>query len=110
MDLILSWTDQYLITSYEVDSRGKAPVTSILRFLQETAYIHAFKLGWGYEQLQENKTFWVLSRMLIKMKRYPAWREKINIRTWGTGVEGLFAYRDFRISDEQDNIIEPIFR
>lgn len=105
MEIVLSWTDEYLITSYEVDSHGKAPVTSILRFLQETAYNHAFKLGWGYEQLQENKTFWVLSRILIKMKRYPAWRERIKVHTWGTGVEGLFAYRDFQVLDGQENVI-----
>jgi len=99
------WTDEYLIASYEVDTEGKTPLTSLCKLMQETAYNHAEHLGFGYHQLKEQNLFWVLSRMLIKIYRYPKWGERIKLRTWPTGIERLFAYRDFRLMDEQGETI-----
>jgi medium-chain acyl-[acyl-carrier-protein] hydrolase len=95
------WTDEYLISSYEVDAKGKAALPTLSKFMQETAYNHANHLEFGYHQLKEKNLFWVLSRLLIKIDKYPQWGDKIQIRTWPSGVERLFAYRDFRILDEQ---------
>jgi medium-chain acyl-[acyl-carrier-protein] hydrolase len=95
------WTDDYLIASYEVDARGKAPLPNLCKFMQETAYNHAFHLEFGYEHLKAQNRFWVLARLLIKIDRYPDWGEKIKLRTWPTGVDGLFACRDFRFVDNR---------
>lgn len=95
-----TWTDEYLITSYEVDARGKAPLPGLCKFMQETAYNHAYHLEFGYEHLKAQNRFWVLSRLLIKIDRYPKWGDRINLRTWATGVDGLFAFRDFRFTEE----------
>ena len=95
------WTDEYFISSYEVDANGKASLPTLSKFMQETAYNHANHLEFGYHQLKEKNLFWVLSRLLIKIERYPKWGDKIQIRTWPSGVERLFAYRDFRVLTEQ---------
>jgi len=102
---ILKWTDDYLISSYEVDARGRASLTTIFKFMQETAYNHANHLGFGYAQLKESGLFWVLSRLLIQVHRYPRWDEKIRVRTWPSGMDRLFAFRDFSILDENDAVI-----
>jgi medium-chain acyl-[acyl-carrier-protein] hydrolase len=99
------WTDEYLISSYDVDAKGKASLPTLSKFMQETAYNHADHLEFGYHQLKEKNLFWVLSRLLIKIDKYPEWGDKIQIQTWPSGVERLFAYRDFRILDEQGAII-----
>jgi medium-chain acyl-[acyl-carrier-protein] hydrolase len=101
MDKKWIWTDEYLISSYEVDAKGKASLPTLSKFMQETAYNHANHLEFGYHQLKEKNLFWVLSRLLIKIDRYPKWGDKIQIRTWPSGVERLFAYRDFRVLDEK---------
>lgn len=95
-----AWTDEYSISSYEVAADSKATLYTLGKFMQETAYNHANHLEFGYAQLKEKNLFWVLSRLLIKIGRYPGWGEKIQIRTWPTGVERLFAFRDFLILDE----------
>lgn len=100
-----TWTDHYLISSYEVDAAGKASLPTICKFMQETAYNHANHLNFGYVHLKERNQFWVLSRLLITIDRYPRWGETIRLQTWPSGVEGLIAYRDFRVSDEQGEII-----
>ncbi|MCP5051826.1 MAG: hypothetical protein GY940_31960 [bacterium] len=99
------WTDQYLVSSYEVDPQGKLPLPSLAKFMQETAYNHANHLEFGYAQLKEKKLFWVLSRLIIKIEKFPKWLDKIQIRTWPSSVEGLLAYRDFQVLDDQDNVI-----
>ena len=89
--------DTFKITSYEVNPHGKARLTTIANYFQEIAYLHAGKLGFGYEDLKKDKVMWVLSRMKIRMDQYPSWDEKITIETWPSGVDKLFAMRDFRV-------------
>lgn len=97
---IFKWTDDYLVSSYEVDARGRASLTTLFKFMQETAYNHANHLGFGYAQLRESGLFWVLSRLLIQVYRYPRWDEKIRVQTWPAGMDRLFAFRDFLIVDD----------
>lgn len=98
-----TWIDKYTIRSYEVDTQKKATLPALCRFLQESAYHHAHNLELGYVHLREKNQFWVLSRLLIKMDRYPGWGDNIEVHTWPTGVERLFAIRDFKILDESGN-------
>lgn len=99
------WTDRYLISSYEVDAKGKTPLVSLFKFMQETAYNHANHLEFGYDHLKSKGQFWVLSRLLVRIHRYPSWGETIHVSTWPSGVDGLFGIRDFSFSDEQNNKI-----
>ena len=94
------WEDEYLISSYEVDARGRMPLPSLCKFMQETAYRNADHLGFGYTRLKEDNLFWVLARLLIRVDRYPAWNERIRLQTWPSGMDRLMAFRDFRILDE----------
>ncbi len=91
------------IRSYEVDFRGLTRASTLLNFLQDLASEHAEKLGFSLQDLfRQNKT-WVLSRNHIKILKFPRWNENIIGETWPSGRNGLFALRDFRISDDQEN-------
>ena len=48
---------------------------------------------------------WVLSRMRIEVKQLPQWGESVTLRTWPSGRDRLFYYRDFEITDERRNPI-----
>ncbi len=99
------WTDEYLASSYEVDAQGKLSLPSLAKFMQETAYNHANHLDFGYEHLKKLNHFWVLSRLQIKMDRYPKWTEKILLRTWPSVIDNLLAYREFQILDESGQLM-----
>ena len=99
------FTKEFTISSYDLNPKGQARLTSIANFFQEVAYHHASELGLGYDDMKSRKTTWVLSRMRIHMKRYPVWNDRIRLETWPSGAERLFALRDFRVYDSQGEVI-----
>lgn len=99
------FTKEFTISSYDLNPKGQARLTSMANFFQEVAYHHASELGLGYDDMKSRKTTWVLSRMRIHMKRYPVWKERIKLETWPSGAERLFALRDFRVMDSKGETI-----
>ena len=89
----------YTIRSYEIDAAGHLSVPSIFNLLQDAASSHALELGVSVPQLLADNYTWVLSRMVLKMSHYSGWRDAIQIRTWPSGIQGAFAFRDFDIQD-----------
>jgi medium-chain acyl-[acyl-carrier-protein] hydrolase len=87
----------FRVRSYESDPSGHASTLSLCNYLQEAASNSAFQLGFSKEQL-DGKT-WVLSRLVVEVNRYPAWREDVTVRTWPSGAEGLFGTREFVMED-----------
>ncbi len=89
----------YIIRSYEIDAGGRLSIPSIFNLLQDAASNHAFRLGVSVHQLLEKNYTWVLSRMMLRMETFSAWRDPIRIRTWPSGIQTVFALRDFEIQD-----------
>lgn len=95
-----TYTAYYPIHTYEADVAGKVTFAAIFRFLQDIAALHAGKIGYGLEDLKENESLWVLSRFLYRGVRTPLWQETLEIETWPTGTDRIFALRDWLIRDE----------
>jgi medium-chain acyl-[acyl-carrier-protein] hydrolase len=104
-ELLSTWIENYSVKAFEVDFTGKTPLHSICNFLQEAAWTHANHLGFGYFDMIRNKQVWVLSRLYLQIYKFPKMGDKIKIKTWPSGIEGLFALRDYSILDEDDNVI-----
>jgi acyl-ACP thioesterase len=100
-----TWSDKYFINWHEADFKGDASLTTICNFLQETAWRNAEHLGFGYSELDKNKRIWVVLRWLIKMEKYPRWRDEIILETWPRPPERLFALRDYRIKSMDGELL-----
>lgn len=96
---------EFTVSSYELNPQGKARLTTMANYFQEVAYHHAGELGFGFDQMKERRTLWMLSRMRIQMFTYPVWNDKVVVETWPSGIEKLFALRDFRVKDKDGNIL-----
>lgn len=94
----------FMISSYDLNPRGKARLTTIANFFQEMAYAHANQLGFGYEDMKQKQTMWVLSRMKIRIIQYPSWDDTIRLETWHRGMNRIFGLRDFRVEDSNGNL------
>ncbi len=97
------WNETYSIRSYEVDARGRLSVLSLFNFLQDAASKHANELGVSVQHLLSMNYTWVLSRLVLKMESFPSWKDQIHVHTWPSGIEKLFALRDFDIKDVNNN-------
>lgn len=91
--------------SYFVNRFGKLSTSFLFWQIQDIAWEHAEILGFGYDNLQKEQQFWVLSRLLVKIKRRPKWGEKFTVETWPAGVDGLLALRDIHFIDKNGESI-----
>jgi len=96
------YSEEFKIRANEVDGRGKATLPAICNLLQEVAGNHALELSFDITDLKKQNLTWVLHRLHIRMYRYPQWRENITIETWPSHGDRLRAYRDYRITGNNE--------
>lgn len=94
-------TNHIRIQSYHVNRFGEVSMPNLFWYMQEIAWEHANILGFGFEHLREDKLFWVLSRLLVRIDRLPSWKEEIMLETWSRGTNGFYAFRDYKFIDKQ---------
>ena len=83
-----------------MDFRGRVTLPMIGNYLIHAASSHAGERGFGFNDMSERHTAWVLSRLAIEMKEYPTAFDKINLYTWIDEVGRLFTSRCFELADE----------
>ena len=93
------------IPCYDTDVSKLLKPASFMDLAQEAANLHANILGFGYDNLMETRTAWVLSRMHIRFVRHPRWREEVDLATWHKGPERLFYLRDFLLTGAQGEVL-----
>ncbi|MHC4939352.1 MAG: acyl-[acyl-carrier-protein] thioesterase [Planctomycetota bacterium] len=91
-----SLTLPFTVRSFEIDGHSRALLKTVTNYLQETAVRHAIELNVARGQMEEHLT-WMLSRLRLEMERWPAWGDEVTVRTWPSGIKGLFALRDFEL-------------
>lgn len=103
----LKYKQEQITKSYFVNRFGKLSTSFLFWQIQDIAWEHADVLGFGFDNLKQEQQFWVLSRLLVKIKRRPKWGEKFTVETWPAGLEGLLAIRDIHFIDANgESIIE----
>jgi len=100
-----TFAKEFTISSYDLNPRGQARLTTMANYFQEMAYHHANQLGFGYKDMNERHTLWVLSRMRIRIKRYPVWDDRVSVETWHKGMDRIFGLRDFRVKDMEGKVL-----
>lgn len=97
---------QFEVCSYDVDIFQKLKISSLFAFFQESASLHAEQLGVGFYDLKEkHRVFWALSRIHIKIQKYPSWKDKLTYKTWPTGYNRLYGSREFNIENDSKVVV-----
>jgi acyl-ACP thioesterase len=95
------WTVGLRMHSYDVDFKRRVTLDALCRYFFDAAWSHAEALGVGYTHLVAQTKFWVLSRLVVSVDRFPFWGETVTLHTWPREPKGIFALRDFEIVDAQ---------
>ncbi|OKL40951.1 acyl-[acyl-carrier-protein] thioesterase [Pontibacter flavimaris] len=95
----------FTVRSSEIDYRGQATMPALVSYMQEAAWENTRDLGISMYDLLERGLTWVLQRMRVEMFRYPGHNDKIAVETWASGRERVFLHRDFRIYNQERELL-----
>ncbi len=99
------YEESYPVFSFLLDPMKRLSIPAAFGILGDAAGRDANRRGWGYDELTARNQAWVLIRARMQITRQPSWGERIILRTWPKMMEGIIAYRDFQILDEQRNVV-----
>lgn len=91
----------FVTEPYLLDFRGRVTIPMIGNYLIHVASAHAAERGFGFNDMSEKHTAWVLSRLALEMMEYPAMSEPVTVYTWVDEVGRLFTSRCFELVDGQ---------
>lgn len=94
------FTQDIHIDSERCDQHENLRADALFLLMQNAAGRHAERLGSGRAQLIKNRTAWVLTRVSVRMTRWPKWNSTLTLTTApGAGRAGLYR-RYFTFADE----------
>ena len=91
----------FKVRSYECGPDGRVTLPNVCNYFQEAASLHASSLGFGkgdFAAAGENIS-WVLTKLVVKMNRYPVWEDEVTVETFPRGGRKIVAWRDFELKD-----------
>lgn len=87
------------VPSYLCDRHDRLHPWAAVRLCQEVSEAHSKATGIGYEELLRLNRIWIISRAYYIIYKRPTAFEKIMLSTWSRGNDGLFAFRDYRMTN-----------
>lgn len=93
------FTARATVRSYESGADGLMKPETALHWFQEIAEAHASSLGFGYDFVMSHGLAWVEVRLDMAVKRRPAWKETVELRTCTAQASPLQARRNMDICD-----------
>ena len=102
---LMYYTHEYIIPNFLCDQHDTLTMWGVARLFQEVAGFHVSSVGMGFPQLIEQGRAWVLCRAFYQVNRLPHEGDKILLKTWSRGTDGLFAFREFQMFDSQGGIL-----
>lgn len=94
-----------MIKPSESNAEQQLPLTLLVAQMIDIATDHANELGIGFINLEPKGLGWVLSRLSVEMKRWPATGENYILSTWIESYNSHFSDRCFSISGEDGEIL-----
>ena len=99
------WREKFRVRSSDIGYHGIMRVSNLCSYFQEVAGRHAEHLNVGYTHMQAMGMAWVLSKLAIEIKKFPAWGEDFYLETWPLGNEHIFYRRDYRLDDGSETMV-----
>ncbi len=77
---------------------------AILEYLENIGAYHSDSIGYGINTSAETHLSWILLDWKVKVIKRPEYGQTLNIHTWSRSIIKYYAYRDFEIYDENNNL------
>jgi acyl-ACP thioesterase len=93
--MLKTYSQEFRIASYQTDLTARMKPSAILEIMQEMAGAHADMLDVGRARLMPMNLAWVLTRVEVRMDRYPVSGEIITVETFPMPNRRVFFPRYF---------------
>ena len=103
--MLKTYSQEFRIASYQTDLTALIKPSAILEIMQEMAGAHAELLDVGRTRLLPMNLAWVLTRVEVRMERYPVSGESIAVETFPMPNRRVFFPRYFIFRDSSGNQI-----
>ncbi len=103
--MLKTYSQTFRIASYQADVSARIKPSAILEIMQEMAGAHAELIGVGRSALLPRNLAWVLTRVEVRMDRYPLSGEDVTVETFPMPNRRVFFPRYFIFRDAQGNQI-----
>jgi medium-chain acyl-[acyl-carrier-protein] hydrolase len=90
---------------FDLTAGGKSSILTIANFLQEGGMAHGQKIIESGYLKDEPYLGFVLTRLRIRMNRYPVYNENIRIHTWLSPISDNYIIRNFELFDDNEKCI-----
>ncbi len=77
---------------------------AILEYLENVAAYHSDSVGYGINTSDKTHLTWLLLDWKVKIIKRPEYGQILDIHTWSRYIIKCYAYRDFEIYDEKNNL------
>ena len=96
---------EFYIGLSDVNLNRELMNTNLLRHLEDVAGMHSEIAGSGYTDIERTRKTWVLLAWKVEIKKRPLMNDTLKVKTWSRCIEKIYAYRDFEVRDQYDDIV-----
>ena len=105
MSGITKYTEKIRIYNHYTNYKGRLFVKTLCDLFNDTAEAQTEMLGVDVDTLNAQGLTWMLHRLHIQMYKMPMKEEEVYIETWPSGIDRLFALRDYRMVRQDGEVL-----
>lgn len=98
------YQEKFKIGLKDVSKGNKVNNRAILEYLEDIASYHSDSVGYGVNTSDRTHLTWLLLDWKVKVIKRPQYGQILDIRTWSRYIIKCYAYRDFEIYDENQEL------
>lgn len=98
--MVTKYVEKVKIFNHYTNYKGRLFVKTLCDLFNDVAEVQTEQYGVDVTTLNAQGMTWMLHRLHIQLSKMPHQNEEVYIETWPSGVDRLFALRDYRMIRE----------
>lgn len=99
------YSQNFKVNLSDVGKNSKITNKGFLRIFQEIGCAHSSLFGFGLNDVSNTGLFWIILNWKLQVFSRPTWNSTLKVSTWCTHYTHIFFYRDYKVLDEEGNIV-----
>lgn len=97
-------TETFKIRTSEINHLKEIHAFALIQLMQEASMQHTIGMKVSVWDMEALKAGWVLLKMEVNFYHYPTLNERVTIKTYPSGLEGYFTFRDYLVYSEDGTL------